>query len=284
MTGAVDDRVRRAGSWSGYRRRVLVAAALVPDTVLLLPGAAGGASDDPGLVRLRDAALAAVRAAVAPAGAPGTDARPRVVVVAPGRADRSATGDVPLGAAAAGVPDRLLAWPVPTLRLAAAPGGPPPVPGPLGVPASVGARLALRVGADVRHVVEVASRDAAALREAGARLCADGPTALVVVGSGSARHGPDAPLADDPAARPVDAALAAALTGAGRDARDLLADLDGARAQALAVSGWGPWQVLVGALDASGGVPRAEGAAHADVWRGAAHGAACWRVAPGAGA
>ncbi|MFS0705184.1 hypothetical protein AB6N23_11740 [Cellulomonas sp. 179-A 9B4 NHS] len=147
--------------------------------------------------------------------------------------------------------------------------------------ASVGARLALRAGADAVHVVEVASRDAAALRATGARLCAHGPTALVVVGSGSARHGPDAPLADDPAAGPLDAALASALTGAGRGARDVLADLDPAHAQELAVSGWGPWQVLVGALDASGGVPRVDGGAHADVRYGAAHGAACWRVAAG---
>lgn len=256
---------------------MLVAAALVPDTVLLLPGAAGGASDEPALVALREAALAAVAAAV-----PGAA---RVVVVAPGRSDRSVAGDVRPGAAAVGVPDGLLAWPVPTLRLAPPPGGPAPVAGPPGVPSAVAlqllARAVGRVDDDRTHAVEVGGRDARELRDLGARVCTDGPTALVVVGSGSARHGPDAPLADDPAAPALDAALARALTTGGAGARDVLADLDAATADALAVSGWAPWQVLVGALDAAGGAPRASGG-RADVWRGAAHAAACWRVAAGA--
>ncbi|QCB93924.1 hypothetical protein [Cellulomonas shaoxiangyii] len=256
---------------------MLVAAALVPDTVLLLPGAAGGASDEPGLVVLRDAALAAVAGALATVA----DGSARVVVVAPGRADRAVVGAVRPGAAAVGVPDAFIGWPVPTLTLEAPRAGPAPAAGALAVPAAVGLQLVLRAGDGTRpvHVVEVGTRDAAALRDAGARLCADGPTVLVVVGSGSARHGPDAPLAEDPAAPAVDAAVADAVAGGGRRARDVLAGLDPVAAEALAVSGWAPWQVLVGALDASGGVARTV-ACHDDVWRGAAHGAACWRVEP----
>lgn len=250
---------------------MLVAAALVPDTVLLLPGAAGAGSDAPALAGLRAAALTAVGAAAGRAG--------RVVVVAPGRADRTVAGRVRPGGAAAGVPDHLLAWPVPVLTLAPAPGGPPVRPGPPGVPAAVGLQLAVRgaPGNDRLHTVEVASRDAAALRSLGAALTADGPTSLVVVGSGSARHGPDAPLSDDPRAPALDERLARALTTGGTAGRDALAGLDPVLADALAVSGWAPWQVLVGAVDASGAVPRA-GGGRSDVVHGAAHAAACWYV------
>ncbi|WP_309134507.1 hypothetical protein [Cellulomonas sp.] len=256
---------------------MLVAAALVPDTVLLLPGAAGGASDAPVLAALRAAALEAVAGAVRAAA--------RVVVVAPGRADRTVVGPVRPGAAAAGVPDHQLEWPVPALDLAPAPGGPPAASGHVGVPAAVGLQLLARAAASPApavHVVEVASRDAAALRRLGAALTAGAGTALVVVGSASARHGPDAPLADDPDAPPVDDALARATTGAGSSGRDVLAALDPLVADALAVSGWGPWQVLVGAVDAAGTAPSATGG-RADVAYGAAHAAAQWRVA-GAGA
>ncbi|QGQ19623.1 hypothetical protein GC089_10790 [Cellulomonas sp. JZ18] len=251
---------------------MLVAAALVPDTVLLLPGVAGGASHAPALAGLRDAALAAVAAAVDPAE--------RVVVVAPGRADRAVAGRVRPGAAAAGVPDHLLTWPVPALDLEPAPGGPVAVPGPPGPAAAVGLQLVVRAGrgaGDGLHVVEVAARDVDALRRLGAALTGDGRTALVVVGSGSARHGPDAPLADDPRAPVLDDRLARALTDGGTGGRDVLAALDPALADALAVSGWGPWQVLVGALDAAGAAPRAVGG-RADVVHGAAHAVACWQL------
>lgn len=266
---------------------MLVAAALVPDTVLLLPGAAGRGPDDAALVALRPAAAAAVARATAGAG--------RVVVVAPGAATRSVVGPARAGAGAAGVPDHLLAAPVPTVHLAPAPGGPPgagpgPAPG-----AVVGLRLALDAGtgptpgdeqvAERRdalanvHVVEVAP-DGHDLRALGRALADGASTALVVVGSGSVRHGPDAPLPEDPRAPGVDAGLLAALRAGGRPARDALAALDPALADALAVSGHAPWQVLVGALDALPAGPGRVEVLHAEVWRGASHAAAVWQVAP----
>ncbi|NNH08417.1 hypothetical protein HLB10_15175, partial [Cellulomonas fimi] len=77
--------------------------------------------------------------------------------------------------------------------------------------------------------------------------------ALVVVGSGSARHGPDAPLADDDRAPALDASLAADLADAGPGARARLSALDEQLAADLAVSGWPGWQVLLGAVRAGVG-------------------------------
>lgn len=100
---------------------------------------------------------------------------------------------------------------------------------------------------------------AAALRERGATLAArHRRLGLVVVGSLSARHGPDGPLADDPRALGVDARLLTDLADGGPAARARLADVDAGLAAELAISGWGPWQVLLGAIDGDGGPVRAE--------------------------
>ncbi|MCC2335232.1 hypothetical protein [Cellulomonas wangsupingiae] len=253
---------------------MLVAAALVPDTVLLLPGAGGRGPDDAALATLRASAAAAVAGAVTRVA--------RVVVVAPGPADRSPAGVLHLGAAAAGVPDRLLADPVPDVRVTAVPGGPPAAAGGPGTSAVVGARLALAAGvAPVGlHVVEVAPGPAAALRATGAALAGGPPTAFVVVGSGSARHGEGAPLAADERAEEFDDAWVAALRTGGAVARDALAGVDRSRAAELGVTGWAPWQVLVGALDAGGSVGSSATQVSATVWRGAAHAAVTWVVAP----
>ena len=56
-------------------------------------------------------------------------------------------------------------------------------------------------------------------------------------------------LADDPAAPAYDARLVADLAAVDPAALDRLAGLDAGEAAALAVTGWGPWQVLLGALD-----------------------------------
>ncbi|WP_448629664.1 hypothetical protein [Cellulomonas soli] len=215
---------------------MLCAAALVPDTALLVPGA-GGLADDL-VAGLRAAALEAVAAVLAVPTA-------RVVVVAPGREERTFAGPVRASLAAAGIPDTLLRWPVP---------GPAGAPVP-GVAAGVALHLIHHVrGADhldvaeVVEVVEVAgSTPAERLRARGAALVAGAPTALVVVGSSSGRHGPDAPLADDPRALAVDAALLADLADPSPAARARLAGFDPQEALALAVTGWAPWQVLVGA-------------------------------------
>ncbi len=241
---------------------MLVAAALVPDTALLVPGAGGVA--DAGAV-LRADALAAV-VDVASSGA-------RVTVVAPGPADRTRAAPVRGSLSAAGIPDRLLAW---------------PAPGPAGaqvagVPASVALLLLAQAGAHASSVVEVASTDddprgrARVLRDLGAGLVQDAPTALVVVGSGSGRHGPEAPLADDPRAPAYDDALVRALADAGPDARARLAALDPATAAELAVTGWAPWQVLLGAAGDAQVTARLL-ARH--VLAGATHAVLTWRVGP----
>jgi hypothetical protein len=233
---------------------MLVAAALVPDTVLLVPGAAG-----------RDDVLADLRAAALDAVAAVLDAEPElIVVVAPGRRDGDLVGPVRASLTAAGIPDGRLGW------SRAAPDGAPVV----GVAASVGLLMLARSGwtGPVR-VVEVgppdngsvagsglpAPRPALHLRSEGAQLVEAGPgsaasptrsggVGMLVVGSHSARHGPDAPLADDERAPAYDAALLADLADGGPAARARLAALDPGLARELGVTGWGPWQVLLGSV------------------------------------
>ncbi len=268
---------------------MLVAAALVPDTALLVPGVSGRQDAAGGL---REAATSAVRRAVAGAE--------RVVVVAPGRPARSPSqaradvqtdgqtgqstavhvvavvGLVRATLAAAGVPDSLLA-PVPPVALA-----PPPLDTgtaimtpEAGVSTAVALRLLAAAGGAATHAVETTGTGTA-LRALGARLVAGtGRDALVVVGSASGRHGPDAPLADDPDALAYDDALVAHLRTADPAARERLAALDPHRAAALAVTGWGPWQVLVGAAGPRT-VVRADVAG--DVLLGAQHVVGTWHV------
>jgi hypothetical protein len=275
---------------------MLVAAALIPDTALLVPGAAGDVTDredDPARL-LRRAAEAAVGEAL--------EGAEHVVVVAPGRSDRVLAPPVRASLEAAGVPDELVWWPAPGpvhARLA-------------GAPASVAlffvSRFVVahhRANRDAR-VVEVAAAPggtrgrpasapeesfgeaigstsgrrlprAQALRRLGAGLVETGPTTLVVVGSPSGRHGPDAPLADDERAPAYDDALLADLADAGPAARSRLAALDPEVAGALAVTGWGPWQVLLGA---AGEARVAARLVASDVVAGASHAVLTWRVGP----
>jgi hypothetical protein len=229
---------------------MLVAAALVPQTALVVPGAAGRADV---LADLRARALDAVATMLA--------AEPRlVVVVAPGVRDRELVGPVGASLASAGIPDARLGWSCPALDGAPA----------AGVAASVGLLLLARAGwAGPVRVVEIGpsaggsaagpapDARAAQLRSVGARLVDTGPRSvgepsgtvgLLVVGSLSARHGPDAPLADDERAPAYDAAVLADLADGGPAARARLATLDPDLAGQLAVTGWGPWQVLLGAV------------------------------------
>ncbi|MDM7832058.1 class III extradiol ring-cleavage dioxygenase family protein [Cellulomonas edaphi] len=235
---------------------MLVAAALVPDTALLVPGS-GGTVDV--AATLRSAALDAVQASVA-------DAR-SLVVVAPGPRTRELTGRVVATLGAAGIPDGQLAW--------------PPVAFGTGedarasVAASVGLHLAARCGwHGATRVVEVAP--GAGLGELGASLVADGPTGLLVVGSGSGRHGPDGPLADDERAPAYDEALLADLADAGPAARARLTQRPADEAAALAVTGWAPWQVLVGAAGERAVTARL---AVQQVVAGAQHAVLSWVVA-----
>lgn len=235
---------------------MLLAAALVPDTALLVPGAGGLA--DPGH-RLRAAALAVVQAAVSGASA--------VVVVAPGRATRELDGRVVGSLGAAGVPDDRLGWSAPAVGEG--------TESRAGVPASVGLHLLAQAGfAGPTRVVEVAPD--AGLADLGARLVRGSGTALLVVGSASGRHGPDAPLADDDRAPAYDEAVLADLADPGRPARRRLADLTIDDARELAVTGWAPWQVLVGAIQAADEV--VGHLEHAEVLAGAQHAAILWRT------
>ena len=192
---------------------MLVAAALVPDTVLLVPGASGVTDVHPDL---RAHALDAVRSVLAR----GVE---RVVVVAPGSAPtppgpaRVVPGPVRASLAAAGIPDRALAWSGAGRASAAAA---EPVPPTVGVPASVAVLLLREAGwTGPVDVVETAPAVAAGpataerLRATGREVVLDrsARTGLVVVGSLSARHGPDAPRADDERAPAYDAAVLADL-------------------------------------------------------------------------
>ncbi|MFC0715710.1 hypothetical protein [Cellulomonas biazotea] len=258
---------------------MLVAAALVPDTALLVPGVAG-VSDV--LPDLRAAALDAVATA--------TSRATRVVVVAPGPDDADPAGVLRASLGAVGVPDGLLGWDVP--EVATGEGGSGATVSVPAVASSVALHLLARTGWDgPLRVVEVArdgrgraraqelaARGARAVAEAAGRSARtsgqdDDLVALVVVGSGSGRHGPDAPLADDDRAPALDAALAADLADGGAAARDRLASLDPVLAAELAVSGWGPWQVLLGAL---AGVPVRAKVLAVDTTTGAHHLVALW--------
>lgn len=73
---------------------------------------------------------------------------------------------------------------------------------------------------------------------------------LLIMGDGSACHGPKSPGYDDPRATGFDADVTNAMAAC--DTQALLAlDVDVARE--LLVAGRAPWQVLAGAVDASGG-------------------------------
>jgi hypothetical protein len=245
---------------------MLVAAALVPDTVLLVPGAGGSA--DPG-AGLREAALRAV-GEVAASGVRS------IVVVAPGPADRVIAGSVRISLGAAGIPDGLLGWPVDDVRVDGTGSDAP------GIPALVALHLLVRVGwAGPVRVVEVTGASAAdRLAALGADLVEGQPTGLVVVGSGSGRHGPDAPLADDPRAPDHDARLLADLADAGSAARARLAADDPVLADELAVRGWAPWQVLLGA---AGDAPVRARLLTGSTTLGAEHAVLVWELVRDAG-
>lgn len=243
---------------------MLVAAALVPETALLVEGAAGSADPVQGL---RAAALSAIAQVVG--------AEPDVVViVAPGATDRILGGPVTSSLAAAGVPDALVRWPTREFTLADDATG----AGQPSVAAAVALHLLGQVGtsAAVRVVEVTPAPGASALSDLGRSLAdADRRTVLVVVGSGSGRHGPDAPLADDERAPDYDRALLADLADAGPQARARLSAAEPALAAALAVRGWAPWQVLLGAA----GDARVEARLLADeVVSGAQHAVVVWTL------
>ncbi|MBX9244547.1 hypothetical protein ICW40_06960 [Actinotalea ferrariae] len=211
---------------------MLAGAVLIPDTALLVPGASGRAAV---LDEERAVAASALRAllAVAPDD---------VVLVVPGPAGGAPdVADAPpptLGGA--GLPDDLL-------RAGAAVGTEPRPRA--GLATSVGLHALGAAGWTGRvRVLTAAGADAGAPAASGAALvAAPGRTALVLVGSLSARRGPDGPLPTDDRAPAFEDAVLADLLDLGPEATGRLAAVPAGLAAELAVSAWGPWQVLVGA-------------------------------------
>lgn len=216
-----------------YRRIVLVAAALVPPTALLVPGASGAT---PVLGVERAASVAAVTAV--------RGARPDVVVVvAPSRdAPVRMTGRLHPSLAAAGVDDARLGW-VPRATY-----GRGPAVLVDDVPAAVGILLLDRAGwTGPVEVAGVGMAPVPDLRRTGAELVADRDAALLLVGGLSARRGPDGPLATDERAAVLDDATVNDLGDLGPAARERLGAVPAQVAFELAISAWAPLQVLLGA-------------------------------------
>lgn len=241
---------REAVRGAGYGRGVSLGVVFLPDTALLVPGAGGAADPAAGL---RAAALAALGA---------VDAGERVLVVAPGRRSRVLAHPVGLGLGAAGldVADR---------------GVPGTGPAPPAQRADVAASTALLLlrAAGVLAPVDVVELSRADPDHAPAPRSAGGVGLLVVVGSLSARHGPDAPLAEDPRAPAADAALLAALAGGPAALADALDALGTDGAARLAITAAGPWRAALRLLpDAAVDVTTR----HAEVLAGAQHVVAAW--------
>lgn len=213
---------------------MLAAAAFVPHTALLVPGAAGAAEV---LGPVRSAALAAVGDLTA--------AVDRVVVVVPQRAGPPLRRRGPMrpSLAAAGIDDADLGW------------GPHEAGDPVTDVATSVALLLLRSGgwAGPVETVAVSADDALGLRDLGAGL-ADGPdrVGLLLAGTLSARRSPESPLAFDVRAAAVDDEALADLSDLGPHARARLAAVPAGLARDLAISAWAPWQVLLGAAPDGG--------------------------------
>ncbi|MFF4892404.1 class III extradiol dioxygenase subunit B-like domain-containing protein [Micromonospora chersina] len=119
---------------------------------------------------------------------------------------------------------------------------------------TIGAWLVNRSGTELPRLARAVATDAAPAECAalGAELVAeaDGRTALLVLGDGSACRGVKAPGYDDPRAPAYDEGVAAALASADVEA---LLGLDPVLSAELKAAGRAPWQVLAGAARAAGG-------------------------------
>lgn len=293
---------------TGYRRCMLIAAALIPGTVLLVPGAGG--RDDEATDVIRHAATGAVEAMLRL----GVD---RVVVIAPAQVDRHLVTGWQAGLGDVGIGDGQVRWPLPArpevghdpgrsahvdVEVRAVAGlrgleshssGARPVPQIVSAVGSAALALVAHAMPDDRagdlEILEVREPGRGArtgtpraeeLRERGRALLRSGShdaLGLVVAGSLSARNGQDAPLAADDRAPGLDGAVVADLLDGGAEARRRLGNLDPDVAADLGMSGWAPWQVLVGACGALGTVEVER--AHVDRCHGVVHVSASWRCA-----
>ncbi|MFG1778308.1 class III extradiol dioxygenase subunit B-like domain-containing protein [Micromonospora sp. NPDC049048] len=124
---------------------------------------------------------------------------------------------------------------------------------------TVGAWLVGRSRTTLPRLARSVAADAtpAECAELGAAICGETErrTALLVTGDGSACRGPKSPGYDDPRAEAYDDGVARAL--ADPDAEALL-DLDPVLSAQLKAAGRAPWQVLAGAVRATGGDWRGE--------------------------
>ncbi|MET0433005.1 MAG: hypothetical protein ABW025_02475, partial [Cellulomonas sp.] len=214
---------------------------------------------------LRDAAVAALADLAGDLAAGGDDGDPgvgRVLVFAPARRPRFLPHPVAPGLGAAGLD-------LPDLAPPALDGVPR-----ADVPASVA--LVLLRAAGVHVPVDVLEVDRAADDVLAPPPASQAPRAVVVVGSLSARHGPDAPLADDPRAPAADDALLAALAEGPAALARALDDLGADGARDLAVSGRAPWRAALALLPA--GAVAEVSAVHPEVVAGAQHAVAAWRL------
>lgn len=280
---------------------------LLPDSALLVPGA-GGALADP-LGEARSAALRVLRA---------VPRRGTVLVIAPGRTVRVLSGPFGDGLAAAGIdgtavrrgpepvddgrPEEgtVVRTAVPGVGAAAAlallrltghepdrtatvlevaPAGVPGLPdqgsaivdpGDVPAPSDRGSAIVDPGGAAEQSVPDTSG------------LPSDLPSDLrlvVVVGSLSARHGPDAPLPDDPAAIAADVALLTALAAGPRALAEVLRDLRLPESDRLAITGGRPWRAALSLLAEDGVLPDTDAEL---LWSGAPGGAqhavARWRI------
>lgn len=230
----------------------LVAAAVCPHPPLLVPELAAGAAAE--LDDLRAACAAAVDRLLAAAD--------RIVVVGAGPRTAAHTGQGSF--AGYGVP----------LTVSLAEPGPPAEPDPPAAPdppagprdAEQSLPLSLMIGAWLlrRAATPRGWRPAgvhwqAVATDAAAEACAalgrnlvaaPARVGLLVMGDGSACRGVRSPGYDDPRAEPFDQTVATALATV--DAEALLS-LDPALATELRVAGRAAWQVLAGAVRATGG-------------------------------
>jgi hypothetical protein len=199
---------------------VIVAVAFVPGPPLLVPEVAAGAAGE----------LDDVRAACAQALRVVTSAERVVVLGAAGTGGRW-PGDSAGSLRGFGIDVR------------AGGTGDPVLPAPLTVAAWLLDRAAPPGAREYRAVADTATE--AECARLGAELAGDPtPTALVVVGEGSARLSAKAPGAYDERAEAFEATVADAL---GTGDRAALAGLDAGLAAALLVSGRTPWQVAAAA-------------------------------------
>lgn len=220
-----------------------MAAALIPPTALLVPGASGAT---PVLGVERAAAVAAATAVRA--------ARPDVVVVVvEGRGPvQHLVGRLHPSLAAAGVDDARLGW---APRATYGRGRATVVDAVAG---AVGLLLLDRAGwTGPVELAAVGLADPADLHAVGAGLVAGRSAALLLVGGLSARRGPDGPLDSDERAAVVDDAAVSDLADLGPAARARLAAVPAQLAAELAISAWVPWQVLLGAVDGPEPAPAA---------------------------